>query len=107
MSALSKMRERAAATRRRERGVRDERREKNMEAVGALVVLPLFKQLTVNIPLFEKVKIDEKLQVAGVSLLISMYTKGRLHELAWGSALGAAGAFSWESEGLLKGLFGK
>ena len=107
MSALTRLKEKNRNARRNRRMETEEKTEKMWEGIGALFLVPVMKQLTIQLPFFKTIQLDEKLQVAAASYGVSMFTSGKVHDAMWGSALGAAGAFSWESEGLLAGLFGK
>lgn len=84
-----------------------ERTEKMWEAGGALVLVPVMKQLTVNLPFVGTFlgELDEKMQVAAVSYGLSLFVSGKAHDALWGATLGAMGAAAWEGEGLIAGLF--
>lgn len=83
-----------------------ERKEGRNELLGALVVLPLIRDVSQNFTFLANLGLDPKLQTAAVSYAASVFTKGMLSEAAWGSTLGAIGAYSYDSEGLLGGIFG-
>jgi hypothetical protein len=92
---------------RRAREYAAERREGRNELLGALIVLPLVRDVSKNFTFLQNLGLNEKLQTAAVSYGVAMFTKGMLSEVAWGSTIGAIGAYSYESEGLLGGIFGK
>jgi hypothetical protein len=83
-----------------------ERREGRNELLGALLVLPLVRDVSRNFTFLQNLGLDEKLQTAAVSYGVAMFTKGMLSEVAWGSTIGAIGAYAYDSEGLLGGIFG-
>lgn len=105
-TALKRMARAGIARARRARYVRDERREGRNELLGALIVLPLVRDVSKNFTFLQNLGLDEKLQTAAVSYGVSMFTKGMLSDVAWGSTVGAIGAYSYANEGLLGGIFG-
>lgn len=105
-TALKRMARAGVARARRAREYAAERREGRNELLGALIVLPLVRDVSKNFTFLANLGLDEKLQTAAVSYGVSMFTKGMLSEVAWGSAVGAIGAYSYANEGLLGGIFG-
>lgn len=105
-SALKRMARAGIARGRRAREASRERREGRNELLGALVVLPIVRDVSRNFTFLQNLGLDEKLQTAAVSYGVSMFTRGMLQEVAWGSTVGAVGAYSYDSEGLLGGIFG-
>jgi hypothetical protein len=106
-TALRRMASAGVARAKRAREYAAERREGRNELLGALIVLPLVRDVSKNFTFLQNLGLNEKLQTAAVSYGVAMFTKGMLSEVAWGSTIGAVGAYSYESEGLLGGIFGK
>lgn len=77
-----------------------------MHYVGAGVLMPFVRDLGSNIPLISGFIENEKLRVAIVSYVGEEFTKGDMSDAFHGSAVGAVGAYTWDSGGLLQGLFG-
>ncbi len=105
-SALKRIARRGISAAKRARAVREERRERRGELVGALIVLPLVRDVSKNFTFLQNLGMDEKLQTAAVSFGVSAFTRGWLNDTFWGSTIGAIGAYSYDSEGLLGGIFG-
>ncbi len=105
-TALKRMARASISRARRAREYASERREGRNELLGALIVLPIVRDVSRNFTFLQNLGLDEKLQTAAVSYGVSMFTKGMLSEVAWGSTIGAVGAYSYDSEGLLGGIFG-
>jgi hypothetical protein len=105
-SALRRMARSGQSAAKRARGYAQERKEGRNEVVGALLVLPLVRDVSKNFTFLQNLGVDEKLQTAAVSYGVSMFTKGMLSEVAWGATIGALGAYAYDSEGLLGGIFG-
>lgn len=106
-TALRRMAAAGVSRAKRAREYAAERREGRNELLGALIVLPLVRDVSKNFTFLQNLGLNEKLQTAAVSYGVAMFTKGMLSEVAWGSTIGAVGAYSYESEGLLGGIFGK
>ena len=83
-----------------------ERREERNELIGAFVLLPVMKNLAQNFPILNALGMDPRLNVAAASFAVSAFTKGAVSDAAWGSTLGAIGAYTYNTEGLLGNLFG-
>ena len=105
-TALKRMAAAGVSRARRARAYASERKEGRNELLGALIVLPLVRDVSKNFTFLSNLGLDEKLQTAAVSYGVAMFTKGMLAEVAWGSTIGAVGAYSYASEGLLGGIFG-
>jgi len=105
-TALKRMASAGLSRARRAREYSRERKEGRNELLGALIVLPLVRDVSRNFTFLSNLGLDEKLQTAAVSYGVSMFTKGFISEVAWGSTVGAIGAYSYASEGLLGGIFG-
>jgi len=105
-TALKRMARAGVSRARRARVFAAERREGRNELLGALIVLPIVRDVSRNFTFLQNLGLDEKLQTAAVSYGVAMFTKGMISEVAWGSTIGAIGAYSYDSEGLLGGIFG-
>ena len=105
-SALKSLARRGQSAAARARVYASERKEGRNELLGALIVLPIVRDVSKNFTFLQNLGLDEKLQVASVSYGVAMFTRGMLSEVAWGSTIGAIGAYSYDSAGLLGGIFG-
>ncbi len=105
-SALKRMAAAGVSRARRAREFAAERREGRNELLGALIVLPLVRDVSKNFKMLENLGLDEKLQTAAISYGVAVFTRGMLSEVAWGSTIGAIGAYAYDSEGILGGIFG-
>lgn len=105
-TALRRMAAAGVSRARRAREYASERKEGRNELLGALIVLPIVRDLSRNFTFLQNLGLDEKLQTAALSYGVSMFTRGMISEVAWGSTIGAIGAFTYDSEGLLGGIFG-
>jgi hypothetical protein len=105
-TALKRMAAAGVSRARRAREYAAERKEGRNELLGALIVLPIVRDVSRNFTFLQNLGLDEKLQTAAVSHGVAMFTRGMLSEVAWGSTIGAIGAYSYDSEGLLGGIFG-
>lgn len=105
-TALKRMAAAGVTRARRARAYAAERKEGRNELLGALIVLPIVRDLSRNFTFLQNLGLDEKLQTAAVSYGVAMFTKGMIAEVAWGSTVGAIGAYAYDSEGLLGGIFG-
>lgn len=105
-TALQRLARTSMSRAKRAREYAAERKEGRNELLGALLLLPLVRDLSQNFTFLQNLGLDPKLQSAAVSYAASAFTKGMLSDVAWGSTVGAVGAYSYNSEGLLGGIFG-
>ena len=105
-SGLKALAKRGQSAARRAASMASERRESRNELVGALVLLPITRDVLPNVPLLGQLGLNKNLELAVANYALSSFTRGMISDAAWGATLGAVGAYSLSGPGLLGGLFG-
>lgn len=106
-SGLRKLAQRGLSATKRMREAAQERREVMWEYGGAFFLLPIMRDLTPKLPMLGALDLDDKLQVALVCYIAEEFTDGNTSDAFHGASVGAVGAYSWEQEKILGGLFGE
>ena len=105
-SGLKKLAKRGVSAAARARRFAAERKEGRNELLGAFVILPLVRDMAPMLPFVGQLGLDPKLRDAVISYALSEFTTGDISDMAWGSTVGAVGAYSYAQKGVLGGLFG-
>lgn len=105
-SALRTLARRGINAANRRAAERRERKERRWEYGGAIVVLPLLRDLVPMLPVLGGLQLDPRLKTALTAGVLSAFTNGMISDAAHGATLGAIGAYTYNTKGLLGGLLG-
>lgn len=90
----------------RVRKVATDKRQRMTRYAGAGLGTPIARQLSGSLPFIKDMELNEKLKATLTAAVATEFLSGDAEDFAEGAALGALGAYSWETGSILGGLFG-